>query len=259
MPYCTQCGHAVSPGQRFCGNCGVRLIDSAPDRVPPERPAPIGGLSADRDSFPEPSDTPMLRAPLSALAEHDRSGAPRQILFAAVALVAVLLSAWLGFSWFAARSRTESLQRDVSRGVAETEEPVVPRPIPASESSNNPAEKTDGAVSTSTEVGWTIASASTHDTNDATNVLGSPDGRTATILSGGELTLAMLGGGYVYNGPGPDLRIHGPEGERVSYSIFAKADDDGMWVRFDRNTKGFPHGEAVHDFAIMAWSAFAKS
>lgn len=74
-----------------------------------------------------------------------------------------------------------------------------------------------------------------------------PDQKVAMIAPGGSLAVAFSTAEYFYNGSGADVEVHGSEGERTRYTIFARADTAGSWIRFDVNSLGFRNGVAGHD------------
>ena len=61
---CPQCGNSYAPGNRFCGNCGYNLAQTAAAQVPPDSPSPI-----------EPSAIP--EAPASPVEPPTAPAAPR--------------------------------------------------------------------------------------------------------------------------------------------------------------------------------------
>lgn len=72
-----------------------------------------------------------------------------------------------------------------------------------------------------------------------------PEGRTAVIAPGGSLALTWADGPFD-NDHGSDVRLYGPVGHRVSYSIFARSRAEDEWAKFDLNRKGFADGTASH-------------
>jgi hypothetical protein len=73
---CTQCGAQIHEGQRFCGNCGARVIDSETARPDPTA-----------DSDPTSADRPEWPTPATAKAS---SGVNRSVIVAAVVALLVI-------------------------------------------------------------------------------------------------------------------------------------------------------------------------
>jgi serine/threonine protein kinase len=94
---------------------------------------------------------------------------------------------------------------------------------------------------------WEVITDQTSGTTDAANALGAADGQMAVIKPGGQLALAYREGQFFGNGEGNDLRVYGPQQERVSYTIFVRDDPAASWEHIDINRKGFPQGVAEHD------------
>lgn len=94
---------------------------------------------------------------------------------------------------------------------------------------------------------WEIILDQTSGTTNAANALGAVDQQMAVVKPGGRLALAYLEGQFFGDGDGADLRVYGPEQERVSYLIFVRDNTDAAWERIDLNRKGFPQGVAGHD------------
>jgi serine/threonine protein kinase len=94
---------------------------------------------------------------------------------------------------------------------------------------------------------WELISDQTIRVAEAANALGAANRQMAVISPGGQLALGYREGRFFGNGLGADLRVYGPEKERVSYLIFVRNDSAGDWERIDINQKGFLRGEAGHD------------
>jgi hypothetical protein len=103
----------------------------------------------------------------------------------------------------------------------------------------------------------------TLNTTDAAFALGAADQQMALIKPGGQLALNYREGQFFGNGEGADLRVYGPQQERVSYLIFVRNDPAKDWQRIDINRKGFPQGSVGHDMGhhgvrqarqIMIWN-----
>jgi hypothetical protein len=94
---------------------------------------------------------------------------------------------------------------------------------------------------------WEIILDQTSGTTNAANALGAVDQQMAVVKPGGQLALAYREGQFFGDGDGADLRVYGPEQERVSYLIFVRDNPDAAWERIDINRKGFQQGVAGHD------------
>lgn len=147
-------------------------------------------------------------------------------------LLAVVLSALTGYWWFSRRQApTPAVAVEATEQAldARGEKGVVPR------------------EAASVEQLWTVVADATHDATDAAEAIGPVDQKVAVIAPGGTLVLAYRNGPFFYNGPGADIEIRGPGGERTKYTIFAREDAAAPWVRFDVNSLGFGNGVADHD------------
>jgi serine/threonine-protein kinase len=94
---------------------------------------------------------------------------------------------------------------------------------------------------------WSLIPNQTSGVTDAANALGVADQRTAVIKPGGQLALEYSEGRLFGNGYGSDLRLYGPERQRVSYIIFVRNDPAEDWKQIDLNRRGFPGRQAGHD------------
>ncbi len=94
---------------------------------------------------------------------------------------------------------------------------------------------------------WEVITEETSGTIDAANALGAADAQMVVIKPGGQLVLAYREGRFFGDGDGVDVRVFGPQQERVSYTIFVRDDPAAAWKRVDINRKGFPQGVAGHD------------
>jgi serine/threonine protein kinase len=94
---------------------------------------------------------------------------------------------------------------------------------------------------------WEIIPDQTSGATEAANALGAADRQMAVIKPGGQLALAYREGQFFGDGGGEDIRVSGPQQERVSYFIFVRNDSAASWQRVDINRKGFPQGVAGHD------------
>lgn len=259
MPFCTQCGGAVDPKDRFCRECGVEVRAGASVRLPQT-------VTAVRPSSTLPSPADAILEPIPS---HDDAEAPRGVLLGPVAaqnpltfaapadtsparrlgfiigcFVIVAISGVAGYRWFS-RSTPEG-----GPVAVEATEQSLDAPASTAGSQRAAPASTAGAAAgsdaTRGEASNVIADF-TKETSDGANALGAPDGRTAIIAPGGSLALAWADGPF-YNDHGPDVRVDGPVGHRVSYVIFARNGSDEAWARFDINRKGFVDGTASHDF-----------
>ncbi len=112
-------------------------------------------------------------------------------------------------------------------------------PVPASPTPNNPPATSNNF--------WEVIANQTAGATDAANALGGADQQMAVIEPGGQLALDYRDGQFFGDGRGADLRVYGPEGERVSYLIFVRNDPAAGWERIDINRRGFSQGVAGHD------------
>lgn len=73
MKFCPNCGAAVEPLDKFCGNCGFRLADRAPaPSAPAPRAAPPGPLPPGTDDDPE--KTVLISRPRPSSPAESRAG-----------------------------------------------------------------------------------------------------------------------------------------------------------------------------------------
>jgi protein kinase-like protein len=82
---------------------------------------------------------------------------------------------------------------------------------------------------------------------DAAKALGVADRQMAVINPGGQLALEYRDGRFFSDGRGVDLRVYGPEHQKVSYLIFVRNDPAEDWKQIDINRIGFLRGRALHD------------
>jgi hypothetical protein len=253
MPFCGHCGARLIESDRFCTHCGTERRN-----VP--SPASPQARQAERESSGEPAQSVRAAVPESvSFAEASLSSttetAVRDPLTLAGAdtpsplhrvatVVGVILV--IGLSAYCGRLLM------ISRRPAAAASPVAATPArgstPVTETTEEVSDSKASGSGVSASAVWRIDAESTRDTKNEANALGEADGRVATMGPGGTLALRYGAGEFFYNGAGPDVRVVGSEGERTPYAIFAKADPNGAWVRFDINRRGFPKGVAAHDF-----------
>lgn len=167
--------------------------------------------------------------PAYAPAQYGRI--PRLAVLAGM-LLAIVLSALGGYWWFSGQSSpTPAVAVEATEQALDVHgaQGVAPREV------------------AKVEQVWSVVVDATHDTTAAADVLGPADQTMAVIAPGGALALAYRNGPFFYNGPGADIEIRGPDGGRTRYTIFAREDAAGPWLRFDVNDRGFRNGVAGHD------------
>ncbi|MGH9837325.1 MAG: protein kinase domain-containing protein [Blastocatellia bacterium] len=94
---------------------------------------------------------------------------------------------------------------------------------------------------------WELIGDQTTETINAENALGEPDQKAAAVKPGGQIAIDFRAGQFFGDGAGADLRVYGPEGERVSYTVFVRDNPTEPWKHVDINRRGFPFGGAGHD------------
>lgn len=253
MPFCGHCGARLIEDDRFCTRCGTerrvvpsprsaqtRQPDSEIDSEPSEsvRPGVPEPISIARASEPATAEI-AGRDPLT-LAGIDAPSSLHRVATVTGVILAIGLSAYCG--------RLLIISRRPAAVAAPAPATPARGPTPVTETTEEVSTSNASGVGVNASTVWRIDAESTRDVKNEANALREPDGRTATVLPGGTLGLRYVASEYFYNGAGPDVRVVGPEGERMPYAIFAKADPNGTWVRFDINRRGFPKGVAAHDF-----------
>jgi TonB family protein len=118
----------------------------------------------------------------------------------------------------------------------------------------DPSRQSDAKAQTEVELGsgleigtWRVIIDSTHDVKDAGNAGNAPDQRDAVIFPGGELALSYGDSAYIVDGPGDDLNVYGPAGDRTPYTLFVRGGSADPWIHLDANGLGLPRGVASHD------------
>jgi eukaryotic-like serine/threonine-protein kinase len=209
------------------------------------------------DSLPESSSFALSDGPLapeSAALPPRRSGKLAVGLFGAALLFlgGYLIWRYAG-SRGAERIKTTALQ---IRGAQQTPTvaPIVastlkiqPAVVGQSTPSNAPERAPDAAPQATRGSLWELITNQTRGANEAENALGLPDQQMAVIAPGSQIALAYREGQFFGNGPGTDLRLHGPDGEIVLYSIYVRNDSAGAWRKVDVNRRGFIKGVSSHD------------
>ncbi|MBI4485367.1 MAG: zinc-ribbon domain-containing protein [Acidobacteria bacterium] len=240
MAYCTECGQALEERDRFCAQCGTKVRRPSPASEPPpaipDRPVdpvrlapPVG-----TDELGPPQYGSMLRsaAELSPNISPAKNERPAWLIVSGAATL-ILLGAAAGYWWF--------VRPDVTGAASAVD--------PALAAASQPGGETGAAVADAhaTGGGWRVVETFTGAVQHPAAAAGVPDGQIAVIPPGETLALEWTAGEF-YNGEGPDVRVVGRQGARARYTIFARTDPAGPWVRFDINTRGFPAGAAAHDF-----------
>lgn len=267
MPFCTQCGGAISRDHRYCAHCGAALQPPVSSEPTPAHEAATGG-AADTEPNVAPSADPPSRRAIDAWTPRavqlsgsgsglfadvemvppgsTERGVPAWAVMAGV-LIALILSGMGGYWWFSAK-------RSSGRAVAvEATEQTLEQPDsrdrqpPTDHSARSAAGDATAHLTAAGEPRWTLIADSTRDTTDAGAALGPPDQKAAVIAPGGSLAVGYPADTYFYNGPGADIDVTGPDGQRADYRIFARAGPGDRWVRFDVNRRGFRNGLAAHD------------
>lgn len=229
MAFCSRCGAALEEGDRFCYECGAP-VRSAAAAVP----SPPASASA-RPMFQATTDS----EPASLAEPSDRRVA--QPLWILIVLLIILAAGISGYRWI-----SDSAENRASIETVATEQAIEPPQsatggaIPGSATPNISRERLPS-------VQWMLLADATTGTVDATNAIGSADGRVAAIQPGGSMALERIEAPF-YNGDGPDIRVDGPAGHRVPYILFTRTGSQDGWEQFDVNRKGFSAGSAVHDF-----------
>lgn len=267
MPFCTQCGNAVSRDHRFCAHCGAALSAREPraisqrdshegtgdERIETRDTSPgrqSGDPEVDHDvTRSHPGSVLWSAGDLPRTPEGSDRPAARRMLLTASILLMLALSSFVIFQWWFSRqeSTNPSAGAEATEQLVEPEEHARGRPPSADER----VAATGGARADHTEPAgggaWTLLAESTRDTASASEALGPADNKAAEIAPGGTLAVGYVAGKYFYDGSGADVEIYSPEGGRPRYRIFARQDAGAEWIRFDINRRGFPNGTAAHD------------
>lgn len=250
MPFCTNCGGAVGDQHKFCAHCGVAAQQPPPAVTghPAVRPA-LRKVDAGIDtsapddvsarvreiSFARSGSTLLSDPPAPALPPDSTFRGIPPLAVAAAIVFLLALSGLTGYRWFSRQTpRSASAATDATEASLAAPGPANPTGPPG----------TEGLIADRT---WTLVAEATREVSEGDQALGTSDQKVATIAPGGSLAVTLRAGEYLYNGEGPDIEIHGPEGERTRYTIFARADTAGSWVRFDVNSVGFRNGMVAHD------------
>lgn len=266
MPFCTQCGTAVSKDHRFCAQCGAALQPSqsaAPVESPHPPRAPVRADPPVRiaESAPTPSvaDDATLRQAGSLLwtandpigqQRFDEGPTGRRAFVLLMVGVLILL---LGLSVVGYRAFRG--QPAPAAAVEQTEHLITP---PASGAGGPQTPSTTASVATTGdrppgheeprgEPRWTLVAEGTHEATNIDDALGPPDGKAAVIAPGGSIALGSAAGEPFHNGPGADVEVYGPGGKPAQYTIYARDAPASQWIRFDVNRRGFPSAAAGHD------------
>lgn len=273
MAFCTKCGSAGPESQRFCSQCGAEVLSPRnADTVTLSRPSgqTVGAWTpATRSAEPPNEQRGIFQDPRQQLTfsqpERLFAANPHALTFGATAelgnrrnvmlIVAVLLllvvSGGAGYWWVGGArhstpdERVEAAGQTLTAPPGNVESRQAQQPdtsVPSAAAANSPdPEATSGSAD------WSIVSAESREVKNPSNALGAPDGRVTVVFPGGTLAMAYAATKYFYNAHGADLQIHGPEGDRTPYTVFARDHADDKWVRFDSNRKGFAGGVAAHD------------
>jgi serine/threonine-protein kinase len=208
----------------------------ATELAPVEVAAPASGS----DMAPATEGVPAFAV---ASARTGSNSKPVLLIFGALLLVAGLVGGglWLrqqraggagGSAGSGDQTPSQSSQSSVQAQNAANLAPATPTP-------SNPPPKSDSI--------WEVIADQTTGATNAANALGAADQQMAVIGPGGQLALNYHDGQFFGDGQGADLRVYGPEGERISYLIFVRNDPAAAWERIDVNRSGFSQGVAGHD------------
>ena len=255
MPYCVACGNALADHHRFCSRCGARVEGTAPTSIvpvagPPSRPsvAPQDSTLADVPVVHQPGSVFQIGRGDPGLDDEGRQGPLRRALPFVLLLAILTAGGVAGYLWTTRRPTVAA-----THAVHETEQRVgapaaANARLSAADSGQPPADRAQAVTSSGTAEGrCRVAAEPTKDVKHAEDALGAPDERTAAIAPAGVLAITCPDEEAFFNGPGPDVRVYGPAGDRTPYTIFARSTAEEKWVRFDVNTHGFRDGSAAHD------------
>lgn len=268
MPFCTHCGGAISKGQRYCADCGAALHALGPSEpnasdhsvreaavTEPRVVLPTATrhsssviAAAPREVHLSGSGSTLFvdREPLDAPESTER-GIPPAAVMAGI-LLALVLSGVGGYWWFRAqRSPSGSVAVESTEQALEPPDQRDREPSSADHRAPRPTGEMAANAATTGEPAWSLIAESTREVTNGAEALGRPDQKAAIIAPGGSLAIGYGMDTYFYNGPGADVELHGPEGERTPYTIFARESAADRWVRFDVNRRGFLKGLAAHD------------
>ena len=242
----------------------ARELIAAVNGTSPTLMRSTAGIAAS-PAAPEPTSTPTVVLPLAssfgaatvldaattfdeASAKTGSSSKLAVLFFGALLLLVAGLGA--GVWWFSQKGGTgqsnsgnDSAKSNQQTATASDQAPASDRNTPGN---NSTPSATTRPLPASSNL-WEVITDQTTGTTDAANVLGAADGQMAMIKPGGQLALAYREGQFFGNGQGNDLRVYGPQQERVSYTIFVRDDPAAAWEHIDINRKGFPQGVAGHD------------
>ena len=209
---------------------------SAPEPSQAEATTPLLGRSAAAAQTSEPILGNMEPAPTAG-----GKLAPR--LFGMLLLLA--LGAGLGYWWYTNKGNTEQAAATAAASANNRQ----PSTVISDQNKSRGGEGTTAASKPplSSDLLWRLISDQTSGLSEGENALGAPDKQVAVIAPGGQLALTYLAGQFFGDGTGADLRIFGPEQDRVSYTVFVRNDPASAWRRIDINRNGFPQGGAGHD------------
>ena len=235
MVFCNYCGNSFTLGQRYCSQCGNEIVPSTEAFHPIETVSDRTGtgravaLEPSKPSVPWQGTTrPLDSSSRSRKDQSDSLISAKRSTKSKLRVVAIALSVFVAISLCVALGISRYSKEQVTTAL------------------NNPALLPDTKPLSKNQA-WNAISEYTHDTLNAENALGSQDQKTATVLPGGTLALAYVEGQLFGDGPGGDLLIYGPQGDKASYTLFVRDDSNGNWIHVDVNRKGFPNGAAYHD------------
>ena len=175
--------------------------------------------------------------------------APRRSSTLALGLIsaAMLVVLGVGGIWWYVKSDGAKPPTNTSSTV-EVAEPTTPSPPTAQVAPPSTSEKpSQPALPVTSGSLWELIPDSTSGATDAANALGVPDQKVAVIAPGKQIALAYREGQFFGNGPGGDLRLHGPDGQPASYTVLVRNDSAAAWRQVDINRRGFTNGVLSHD------------
>ena len=183
------------------------------------------------------------------LPQDAEAPAPRRSSKLALGMVsaALLMALGLGGIWWYIKSVGAKPATDTPAAV-DPAKPTTPAPSTVPSTSPSTAEKpVPPPLPVTASSLWELLPQDTNGATDAANALGAPDQKLAVIAPGKQIALVYRDGQFFGNGPGSDLRLHGPDGQPVSYTVLVRTDSVAAWRQVDVNRRGFTNGVFSHD------------